>query len=177
MKRRKQRNYNGNPLAYYREHFEEFKDYKNRSQLSRGDSGMYRALKRAGRLEEAYPEANELAVECGRRLGKGELELSSEDKRKIIDIYELFGGNASEASKHLFYAISTVWKIWKNKGLITKLHKLTKLEEKEVFEAYETFGGNACKASKHLPYCQCTFLKYWKKAKKETRRRGRPRKI
>ena len=55
-KPRKNRRYNGNPLVYFRDHQKEFEQYKNRSQLSRGDSGMYRALSRAGQLEEAIPE-------------------------------------------------------------------------------------------------------------------------
>lgn len=174
MKRRKPRNYNGNPLAYYREHFEEFGEYKNRSQLSRGDSGMHRALIRYGQLEEAIPEANQMAVELGRALGKGRLECSSEDKRKIIEAYEPFDGNALKASKHLHYAASTVWTYWKRAGLDARGNKkLSESKNKKLFKAYEKFGGNALKASRNLHHAVATVLRHWRKFGFEIRRRGR----
>jgi len=61
--------YHGNPLAYYKKHYEQYKGM-NRKDLSVYDSGLYRALLRAGQIEEAIPDSNLLFVESGRKGGK-----------------------------------------------------------------------------------------------------------
>lgn len=172
--RRKQRKYNGNPLAYFRAHPKKFEKYKNRTQLFKGDSGIYRALGRAGQLEEAYPEANVLFVERGRKLGKGELSLSLKDKKIIVKAYKPNKGNVLEASRHLPYSASTIWRCWKKEGLDARGRRknLTKSDKKKVLQAYKPSRGNANKASKDLFYSVDTIIRCWRNAGFEIRGRG-----
>jgi len=110
------RYYNGDPLAYYLSHPEKFQGYKGRYQLAVGDSGMHRALLRAGQIEEAFPETDELKVKAGRKGGKRK-DLSEEEILEVIGAYETFDGNANEASRNLPYVAQTFINHWREAGL------------------------------------------------------------
>jgi len=169
---RKNRGYNGNPLAYFRSHPEEFEQYKNRSQLSKGDSGMYRSLSRAEQLEEAIPEADELLVERGRMVGRGDFDLSPQDITEIINAHNTYDSNASEASRHLHHNTDTILRIWKRGNLKIRKYKLDNSKISAVLSSYKKYNGNALEASKHLPHNPFTIIKYWRKAGLEIRKRG-----
>lgn len=85
MKRKKPRNFGGNPLAYFREHFGERK--MTRMQLYREDPSLGYSLVRVGQMDEAIPEKRGVTyrgyaspLECfkdkykDRKITRGQLE-------------------------------------------------------------------------------------------------------
>ena len=108
--RRKRRNYHGNPLAYFKAHPGEFEKYKGRRQLFKGDSGMYRALGRAGQLEKAIGE--DLRIN-----GKGKEPLSNGEITILVNLYSTHNGNARKAEKDSRRCIRTLLKYWRREKL------------------------------------------------------------
>jgi transcriptional regulator with GAF, ATPase, and Fis domain len=169
------RNYDGNPLSYFRSHLEDFEQYKNRSQLAKGDKGMYRALIRASQLEEAIPEADEFHVRMGRKGGKGEPFLEEREINKIIIAHQTYNGNATEAARHLPHSSSTIIEHWRKKGLKIRKRgrKKSDLQQKEIIDSYDPYNGNAAEAARHLPHSPPTFRKYWREKGLKIRKRGK----
>ena len=164
-RRRESRRYNGNPLAYFISNFDLYVGM-NRSRLSGSDPGLYKALGRAGQLEKAIPEANELSVELGRKVGKGEIDLSESVIEKIIKAYHLYKGNAAEAARSLKHGCSTVIRHWRNAGL--KIQKrgsrLPENEIEKIIKAYQIYHKNATEAARHLYHSPSAIIRHWRNA-------------
>ena len=96
------------------------------------------------------------------------MTLKEDDRRRIVQSYETFNGNAYEAAKELPFAKLTIKKIWKNWGLnINKtrrknLNNFKKGECENIIQSYETFNGNAYEAEKELPYEFSLIKSIWK---------------
>jgi len=99
-KRRHPRNYNGNPLAYFREHIDEY-DGMPRGEFSRADPGLYRALVRAGQINEAIQ--GKLSV---KRVTKEEIrEIFKKSKKKPL----------TQIAKEMHCSVQTIKKWLRNK--------------------------------------------------------------
>lgn len=115
-KKKIQRKYNGNPLSYFRVHLEEFRKYETRTALFEGDGAMYKALARAGQLEEAIPKAKEYFVNLGKKI-PGEGALSESMIVEIINSHYPCKGSSYRAAKKLHLSPTTVVKYWRKEGL------------------------------------------------------------
>lgn len=110
------REYNGDPLAFYRNNLEVYGGM-GRRQLSKFDSGLYCALRRANQLHHAIPKADRSLVERGMKLGKRVIKLSHVQIEEIIDSHKTYNGNMLEASRCTPYSIDSIRKYWKLAGL------------------------------------------------------------
>ena len=144
---KKRREYNGNPLAYYESHSEKFSKWKTRKQLAIGDPGLYRALLRAGQLEESILESNN--------------PLSNNNINKIVAAYNPCNGNVAEASQHLPYSKPTIRKYWKLNNLKAQRKSgLLESQVSEIIKAYRIHKRNISEVSRNLPYSIPTIRKY-----------------
>jgi len=103
--------YHGNPKEYYLAHLKEFWDSKTRGEMAQNHPGMYRALARAGQLEEVFPEADARIVEGGRVGGKK--RLSKGEITEILWAYRAYDKNAMKASEYLPYPSKTILRYWR----------------------------------------------------------------
>ena len=163
-----ERKYNGNPISYFFEHIEIYRDL-SRTGLSLVDPGLYKAISRAKQLDE-------LPIP---RLKIGRNTLSKEEVLIIINEYEPSGGVANRAAERLGYHPETIIKYWKKNGL--KVEKkggsLSKEQIKEIIAAHQIYGENISQAAKHLPYSFDTIRKYWLSNNLKIHRRGMPKRV
>lgn len=104
------------PLECYLAH-PELKDL-TRTQLSKSERGLYRALLRANQIKFAIPVANENHIIAARKGGKKHTPtLSQSEHEKVVRIYKPCDRKASEASRRLHYCSHTIVRHWKKAGL------------------------------------------------------------
>ena len=102
------RNYNGNPLKYFREHKDVYEGM-GREELSLFDPGLYRTLLRYGQLEKAIPF---------KKKSKGRPPLLAEKQvKKIIKAYKKYDGKAMRAAENSKHHANTFIKYWRREGL------------------------------------------------------------
>jgi hypothetical protein len=171
--KRKQRKYNGNPLAYFNKHFSKYK-HKSRGDLALDDPGLYGSLLNAGQLEQAI--ANDLRVGSNWKRGRKPLPVRGDDE--ICALYEPNNGNASHAAKDSSYSVSTIIVHWKKRGL--KIRNvggppLFENEDDEICALYKPNNGNASHAAKNSSYSVLTIINHWRKRGLKIRKKGRPK--
>lgn len=173
--RRKPRNYQGNPLAYYEEHSDKYEGM-GRGGLSLSDSGLYRSLLRAGQLEKAITDDLRIG---NKNLGRK--PVSNDGITNIVNLHSLHNGNASKASEDSPYHVSTILKYWKEKKLrIGERGRPMKFSNDEInwlVNLYALNNGNAYQASKNSSYATNTIIRYWRKKGLDIRKVGRPKTI
>lgn len=97
------RRYNGNPLAYFREHIKTYKGM-SRKELSRYDQSLYLSLCKSNQIVIAIPHTKRKIV-------------TKEDIPAIIQAHASCDGNASLAARNLQYSPSVILRQWKLRGL------------------------------------------------------------
>ena len=166
--RRKRRNYHGNPIAYYKEHENEYEGIGRRA-FSLKDCGLYRSLLIAGQLEEAIGEDL-------RTNNKGKEPLSNGEITILVNLYSTHNGNARKAKKDSRYCIRTLLKYWRREKLkIRKRGRPEQSPDDVIVSLYKLHNGNAYQASKNSNYCTVTIIRHWRREKLEIRKKGRPR--
>ena len=148
------RRYNGNPLAFFREHIGVY-DRMGRSKLQKFDQGLYSTLWIHGQLDEAIPEKHKT----------GRKELSQSQISEILAAHPVYKGNTSEAARCLPYSQGTIWKYWKAAGLgFSRVANRKEHQINEIVDAYSTYKGNAAEAERRLPYSKTTIIRHWENA-------------
>lgn len=144
------RKYNGNPIVFFRENFDVYKD-RSRWGLAQFDKPLYEALRWHGQLDDAIQIPSIQA-------------LPKEEVIRIINAYKPSRGILNKASKITGHHPSVVRKYWQENGLETKgkwKQSLTQEQKYEVITIYQTVDGNASEAARLLGYAHSTVWKNW----------------
>lgn len=118
-------------------------------------------------------DGRKIGVTRGMKFGPSKRRLPQSTIDQIVDSYEAFNGNSSEAARHLPYSQTTILRYWNSTGLSARgisadkkdleksvdTVKVAKTEK--IIAAYERFNGNAAAASRDLGYSAPTISKYW----------------
>ena len=96
-------------MEYYLAHPERYKGL-SRWEVCKIDSGIHRKLLREGTMEEAIPERRD-------REGAGRPALSKEKIERIVTLYPVCKGNASEIARRGNWSLSVTYKYLKLSGL------------------------------------------------------------
>lgn len=95
---------------------------------------------------------------------------------EIVAAHEAYGGNASEAARHLPYSEGTIVRHWREEGFrvmsIGEQARLTEEEIGEITAAHAIYNGNAFLAAKKLHHGHSTITKYWREAGLPIRKTG-----
>ncbi|MFC1753970.1 hypothetical protein ACFL96_11370 [Thermoproteota archaeon] len=149
----RRRNYQGNPLAYFREHIDIYKGL-SRLDLETYDSGLYQQLKKYGQLDNAIPEI----------LNK---PLTPEQHAQVVQAYYDYEGNACKADQNLPFAQSTIISHWRKEDLEIRPMVRDSLPQEDIdriIEAHSLYNGNCHKARDKIKISRPTIRKYWKQA-------------
>lgn len=101
------RSYDGNPLAYFKEHYELYKGMSRRK-LNEFDHGLYLSLNKAGQLDQAILP----------RPKKKSHVLLKHVAKLIIKAYQICDGNIAKAARSVGCSTMAVRRYWKLEGLI-----------------------------------------------------------
>lgn len=84
--------------------------------------------------------------------------------QQIVEAYEKYNRNATEAERHIYVSRTTIKKYWTLNGLQIKRknHQLNQTEIKKIQQAYQTCNGVARIASRLLGYETKCIIKYWR---------------
>jgi len=96
------------PWEFYADNAPAYEDL-TRWQLSVFDFGLYRSLARTDMLQYAVPSDRDYKG-AGRRLTQSQID-------EILKAHKTYKGVALEASKHLPYSLTTIWRHWRKNGL------------------------------------------------------------
>ncbi|MBI4010193.1 MAG: DEAD/DEAH box helicase family protein [Candidatus Aenigmarchaeota archaeon] len=102
----------------------------------------------------------------------GKNKKNQQQMEDIVAAYYTYGGNSSQAAKHLGYAIGTILKYWREAGLVTRTAKsdmLTQEQRDRIIAAHASYDGNPVEATKNLPHRKHTIIRYWENADLEVR--------
>ncbi|MBS3155022.1 hypothetical protein J4404_00825 [Candidatus Woesearchaeota archaeon] len=138
------RRYNGNPLAYFREHKQCYESM-TRQQLAKYDSGLHNALSDCNQLQIAIPYSA--------------TTLSENDIKKIMDSYETAKAVPFKAEKITGFDHKTIKKVWHKFNLEIPSETI----KEKIINLYSICNGNASRASKIARISITTILKYWRK--------------
>ncbi|MAF50947.1 MAG: hypothetical protein CMH64_02545 [Nanoarchaeota archaeon] len=105
----------------YPNSLEYFLDHEELHDLGRGglfglDESLYRSMLRDGTLGIAISEVDEDKSEAGRKGGMT-VPLTQSQLKEIVDSYDSYDHNPSEAAKHLDYTAARIRNVWKSVGL------------------------------------------------------------
>lgn len=171
------RNYNGNPLAYFRRHADVYGRFvtEGRAALFDFDSAIYNALRtHKANKNGSFVRQIELAIPGVKPCGRPEIKQSEIDL--IVGAYPHFDGVATRAAYDLTYSRATITRHWRRAGLkvdSSRKSKISEIERQQIIEAHSLYGGSAYQASRNLPFSSNTILKYWRHAGLQVLKRNR----
>ncbi len=88
--------------------------------------------------------------------------LSPEERQLVVEAYERYGGNGSQAAKHLPFEESTFYRTWKREGLYVKPRTLSEDDIAKIIRARALYKNKQRKAARNLPYSRYTIAKVWR---------------
>jgi transcriptional regulator of acetoin/glycerol metabolism len=152
------RKYRGflSPLEYFTQHSE--LHGLNRFELSKKDSGLYRALLRHEMLDQVIPEVFPFE--------KGRPPLSEEARENILVEYHHCDGNISAISRQTGFSTPTITKYLREESLQSKGKggwRVISLEDRiKMRNAFTVCKGNVSKVSRQTGFSIPTINKYCK---------------
>jgi len=105
------RRYQGNPLTFFEENTEIYSNL-TRTELSKFDPGLYKALRRAGQLELAIPERKMYVPK--------RIKILIQNRAALIDSHSSYNGDLILASKNLPYNSRLIKKLWEDLRITNK---------------------------------------------------------
>ena len=148
------RNYNGNPMVYFREHEDEYKGLSRRG-LYEKDTGMYQALLKYKQLDEAIPEIKD----------GGFKPVAASKIKKLFKVYK---GDATIAAKKVGIATATATTYLRKAGFeIAPLgflkNRIPEEVKKAVVDAHKK-NNIASQVADNFCIAGDTVLRFWREA-------------
>ncbi|MDO8656371.1 MAG: hypothetical protein Q7K45_03970 [Nanoarchaeota archaeon] len=151
------RNYDGNPLAYFRKHLDVYAGM-SRHKLRNVDSGLSDALYRYGQIDEAIAKRGTICRE----------PRTGEEVARIVHAYTLYNGNCRLSAKELGIDFHEVRKVWRKQKLIAQggvQRRLPPDDVSRIVKAYDIYGGNATLSEEKLGIKRSNIRNVWKRHK------------